>query len=298
MWGTSGLGVDYRDEPLASDNGAKDGTFKMVTALQTMQFGIPLAYTSKGYSMGFTPIVQYSSLDVNYNSSSSDGAGGKTGGKNGAGVAQDLAYGYTFGLDYKIKSFTVGAMYKSKIKFDIKDVLKEAMLGFGHPEYKQSEMATPSEYGLGVSYKFKEHTVAFDYKNIKWSDAEVYKDFEWEDQAVIALGYEYTTNAWAVRTGYQYAKSAVQNQTFTGKNSAGLSAGQVNTFNLLGFPGTQESHVTLGGSYMVNKTMSIDSAVVLGLESTEEYTNLARNQQKIETKHSEKSLSVQVNYAF
>jgi long-chain fatty acid transport protein len=67
---------------------------------------------------------------------------------------------------------------------------------------------------------------------------------------------------------------------------------------LLGFPGTQESHVTLGGSYMVNKTMSIDSAVVLGLESTEEYTNFAQGQQKIETKHSEKSLSVQVNYAF
>jgi long-chain fatty acid transport protein len=290
MWGTSGLGVDYRDEP----NSPKDGTMKMVTAMQTMQFGVPLAYTSKGYSMGFTPIVQYSSLDINYDSSGT----GEGSGPNGAGVAQDLSYGYALGLDYEINNFIVGAVYKSKITFDVKDVLNKAIQGFGVRTYDQNEMATPAEYGLGISYNFKQHTIAFDYKNINWSGAEGYKDFEWEDQAVMALGYEYTTNKWTARAGYQYAKSAVQEQTFTGANSAGLSAGVVNTFNLLGFPGTQETHITLGGSYVVNETISVDTAAVFGLESKQSYTNFTQDKQKIESKHSEKSLSVQLNYAF
>jgi long-chain fatty acid transport protein len=303
MWGTSGLGVDYRDEPLATTG--KDGTMKMVTAMQTMQFGVPLAYTSKGYSMGFTPIVQYSSLDINYDSTGLQG-----GKKSGTGVAQDLAYGYTFGLDYEIRNFTVGAVYKSKITFDVKDVLNNAIQSFGVSSYDQKEMATPAEIGLGVSYNFKQHTIAFDYKTIKWSDAEGYKDFEWEDQNVMALGYEYTTNKWTARAGYQHAKSAVQDQGNgkfenmpqgpgqydTTKNSAGLSDTLVNTFNLLGFPGTQETHVTFGGSYVVNETISLDSALVLGLESKQKYKNFAG--QDIESKHSEKSLSVQLNYAF
>ena len=170
-------------------------------------------------------------------------------------------------------------------------------------------MATPAEFGLGLSYNFKQHTIAFDYKTIKWSDAEGYKDFEWEDQTVMALGYEYTRNKWAARAGYQYAKSAVQDQGNgkfinigtptqhdTTKNSAGLSETLVNTFNLLGFPGTQETHVTFGGSYVVNETISLDSALVLGLESKQKYKNFAN--QDIESKHSEKSLSIQLNYAF
>jgi long-chain fatty acid transport protein len=304
MWGTGGLGVDYRDEPTVKESNYKDGTGQMVTALQTMQFGVPLAYTSRGFSMGFTPIVQYSSLDINY-----DTTGLQGGKKSGTGVAQDLAYGYTFGLDYKIRKFTVGAVYKSKITFDVKDVLNNAIQSFGVTSYDQKEMATPAEFGLGLSYNFKQHTIAFDYKTIKWSDAEGYKDFEWEDQTVMALGYEYTRNKWAARAGYQYAKSAVQDQGNgkfinigtptqhdTTKNSAGLSETLVNTFNLLGFPGTQETHVTFGGSYVVNETISLDSALVLGLESKQKYKNFAN--QDIESKHSEKSLSIQLNYAF
>jgi long-chain fatty acid transport protein len=306
MWGTSGLGVDYRDEPRVTDTDSEHGTMNMVTAMQTMQFGVPLAYTSKGYSMGFTPIVQYSSLDINYDSTSIG-----NGGKKGTGVAQDLAYGYTFGLNYEINNLTVGAIYKSKITFDVKDVLNNAIQGFGIQSYDQKEMATPAEIGLGLSYNFKQHTIAFDYKTIKWSDAEGYKDFGWEDQTVMAFGYEYTTNKWSARAGYQHAKSAVQDQgngkfveigkgsgnyQDTTKNSAGLSETLVNTFNLLGFPGTQETHVTFGGSYIVNKTISVDSALVLGLESKQTYKNFFNRD--IESKHSEKSLSVQLNYTF
>jgi long-chain fatty acid transport protein len=50
MWGTAGMGVDY-------DN---SGQMEMSTNLQLMQFGVPLAYTTSGFSIAITP--PYSSV--------------------------------------------------------------------------------------------------------------------------------------------------------------------------------------------------------------------------------------------
>ena len=300
MWGTGGLGVDYRD--------VTENTFSMVTALQTMQFGLPIAYTNSGFSVGVTPIVQYSSLDIQYNQPTAFG-----GNPIGSGVAQDIALGLNLGVAYETNGLTFGAMYKSEIKFDTKDVMNTALDGFGVGPSTGgttiNEMATPAEMGVGVSYTMNEHTVALDYKNINWEDAEGYKDFGWEDQDVIAIGYEYATDGWAVRCGYQYAESAVQDNN--GKNLAidvahaanmaampwaGSGESLTNTFNLLGFPGTQESHITLGGTYAINETLSVDVAAVFGLENTETFTGFTA--EDIKSTHSEQSYSVQVNYAF
>jgi long-chain fatty acid transport protein len=164
------------------------------------------------------------------------------------------------------------------------------------PAYDVTEMATPAEFGFGVSYTMQGHTLAVDYKNIAWEDAEVYKDFGWEDQDVFAVGYEYATDGWAVRCGYQYAESAVQDNTGKGLYLDTNNPMLTNTFNLLGFPGTMESHITLGGTYAINETLSVDLAAVYGLDNTEKFNNFAGSQ--IETKHSEQSYSLQINYAF
>jgi len=310
MWGTGGLGVDYR-----GDGTGTNGMMEMVTALQTMQFGVPLAYTTNGFSVGVTPIVQYSSLDINYVMSSDlqrgmamMGGAGDPGPQNpahvGAGVAQDIAFGLNLGMSYEISGLTIGAVYKSEIKFDVDNVLTTTMNPMTGGAYSQDEMATPEEYGVGISYTMKGHTLAVDYKNINWEDAEVYQDFGWEDQDVIAVGYQYATDTWAVRCGYQYAESAVQNQSVTmgaggpadAPDANGITPALMNTMNLLGFPGTQESHITLGGTYAFNETISLDIAAVYGLENEETYTNFLG--QDITTKHSEESYSVQLNYAF
>lgn len=290
MWGTGGLGVDYR----ANSN---ENTMEMVTALQTMQFAVPLAYTTNGVTIALSPIVQYSSLDINYKTPTAFGADDV-----GAGVAQDVALGYNLGLSYETNGFTVGAVYKSEIKFNIDDVLDNAiaeMTSLGQtPVYSQTEMETPSEYGVGVSYKMEGHTIALDYKHISWEDAEVYKDFGWEDQNVVAIGYEYATDSWAVRAGYQHAKSAVQDNIGKGLylDSVNGAGAITNTFNMLGFPGTQESHITLGGSYAFNDVLSVDLAAVYGLENEVTVTNFGGGD--ITTSHSESSYSVQLNYAF
>ena len=320
MWGTGGLGVDYRDTAESTLGGSH---MSMVTSLQLMQFGVPLAYTNNGMTIGVTPIIQYGALDINYENPM---AGDAT---VGAGVSDDIAFGFNVGLAYETNGFTIGAVYKSEIEMDFEDVLQNAIspmlqanpgsvaaYGAGmfpfeptSSEYTNSKLSSPEEYGIGVSYTTGGHTLAVDYKLINWEDAETYKDFGWEDQDVIAIGYEYATDTWAVRCGYQYAESAVQDNKdkglaldgqFQAAGNYSPMTGQplnlTNTFNLLGFPGTQESHVTIGGTYAFNETLSMDIAAVFALENTESATNFSGVE--ISTDHSEDSYSIQINYNF
>jgi long-chain fatty acid transport protein len=283
MWGTGGLGVDYR-------NNTSGNFMNMVTALQLMQFGVPLTYTANNFSIGITPILQYGSLDINY-----DQDGNKSNGVTGSGVKSDLEFGYNIGAAYETNGITIGAVYKSEIEMKYDGVMSTAINPMSAGTYTNNTLSSPAEYGVGVSYTNSGHSIAVDYKNIAWSDAEGFKDFQWEDQDVISIGYEYSTDGWAARCGYQYAESAVQNQTYSGVNSSGLTAPIVNTFNLLAFPGTAETHITLGGTYNFNDKLSLDLAYVMAPKTEKTYTGMGIG--TITTEHSEKSLSFQINYA-
>jgi long-chain fatty acid transport protein len=273
MWGTAGMGTDYRDSA---------ANFAMVTNLQLMQFGVPVAYKVAGFSAAITPLLQYGSLDINFNPGT---------GNVGSGVAQDLEFGYNIGLSYEISAFTVGAVYKSQIDMDYKDQLSTAGAAFGLT--LGNELSTPAELGLGVSYAFGANTVALDYKQIKWTDAKGYKDFKWDDQDVISLGYEYATKSWAARLGYNYASSPISDQ--------GIANTAINTMNLLGFPAIVESHYALGGTYNFSEQTSFDVAYVYSPETEETY--IASNYpnpgtRETTTKHSQSALSVAVNFNF
>lgn len=267
MWGTGGLGVDYRSDA---------SKMNMVTALQIMQFGVPLVYTTNSITVGFTPIMQYGSLDINYVSGANTIS---------AGTSADLTPGYTLGFSYKIDDLTMGAVYKSEIEMEYGDILSKTMSPMV-PGYSNNTLSTPSEMGFGVSYKMGESTIALDYKTIAWSSAAGFEDFGWEDQAIIALGYKYETKNWAVRAGYQNANSAV---TQTGNTT-------LDTLNLLGFPATIESHVSFGGTYSINPKLSIDLAYVKSLEADETYTSMTAG--TINTKHSQSAISFQINQTF
>jgi long-chain fatty acid transport protein len=294
MWGTGGMGVDYRDAA------ATAGTMQMVTNLQLMQFGVPLAYTTNGFSIAITPILQYGSLDINY------ATGNPANPDNGMGVAQDLEFGYNIGLAYQMKGFTVGAIYKSKIDMEYKgfgalvsNFTNTALQG--QPgTYTNDKLSTPAEIGIGASYAFGEHSIALDYKMIQWSDALGYKDFEWDDQDVISIGYEYKTKGWAARIGYNYASSPISEQSGTYNNSADLNGYTINMFNLLGFPGVVESHYAIGGSYDLNEQTSFDLAFTYAPEVTETYTTASQQTglYDITTKHSQTGVSAQLNFNF
>jgi long-chain fatty acid transport protein len=280
MWGTAGMGVDYRDS---------DANMNFVSNLQLMQFGLPIAYKVAGVSLAITPLLQYGALDMNYGTYN-PATGARVGSSSTKGVAQDLQFGYNLGLAYEISGFTVGAVYKSEIEMTYDGQISQAMHDFtGAPASMFSDkLSTPAEIGLGVSYNMDEHTIALDYKNIAWSTAAGYEDFKWEDQDVISVGYEYAAKTWAARIGYNYASSPITDQGATG--------GLLNQFNLMGFPAIVESHIALGGTYNFNETTSMDVAYVYSPDVTNTYKGMQG--QDIETKHSQSALSLQANFTF
>ncbi|WP_304546015.1 OmpP1/FadL family transporter [Sulfurimonas microaerophilic] len=286
------MGVDYRDATAPATN------FNMVTNLQIMQFGVPLAYKMDNFSVAVTPILQYGALDIMYDASAM-GVNVST-----QGVAQDLSFGYNVGLAYEVAGLTIGAVYKSEIEMEYKGQISNAIEDFTGNPNGSDKLSTPAEMGVGISYAMGEHTIAVDYKQIKWSDAKGYKDFQWDDQNVVAVGYEYATDAWAVRLGYNYSKSPISDQTnpMAVGGAIGAAGGNygdtLDIMNLLGFPGIVESHYAIGGTYNFSKTTSVDLAYTYAPEvsQTANITNTLGG--TIETKHSQTGVSAQVNFAF
>lgn len=296
MWGTAGMGVDYKD---AGDVGQAFTTgqfanFNMVTNLQLMQFGVPIAYKTGGLSLAVTPVLQYGNLDINYVMPTGELApNDKT--TIGDGVAQDFGFGYNLGVTYDlsangVEGLTLGAMYKSSIEMDYDGQLTTASAPFMLTLPSGDTLEQPEEYGIGIAYAMGQHTLAFDYKKIKWSDAEGYGDYGWDDSDVYAVGYQYTENEWSVRLGYNHASSAVVEVTDP----------RLNFFNLLGFPANAEDHYTVGASYEFTKSFSLDLAYVYADEASSTFSTagLPMPITSVTTTHSENSVSFQLAYKF
>ena len=309
MWGTAGMGTDYSSASMDPMSG-QYGNFNMVTNLQLMQFGVPIAYKIDGLSIAVTPIMQYGNLDINYKMPTANGIE-----TIGEGLSQDFAFGYSLGASYNFHNGVVlGAVYKSSIEMSYGDQLKTAaapfnqmLAAYGQSIYSGDILEQPAEIGVGIAYTMGLHTFAFDYKNIQWSDAQGYADFGWEDQDIYAFGYEYTQENWTLRLGYNHASSAVvelntNNIMTMGANSAS------NFFNLLGFPATAEDHYTVGGTYMFSEIFSLDLAYVYAPSVTETYATPAFSGNpmtgegfgidSVTTDHKESSFSFQLTYKF
>ncbi len=296
MWGTAGMGTDYRDA-----TGGAYNNFKMVTNLQLMQFGVPIAYKTGGLSLAVTPVMQYGNLDISYDM---DPMGGPV---VGSGLAQDFGFGYNLGLAYDfsangIAGLTLGAMYKSGIEMDYDYQLTTAIgafAGFGVTLPITDTLEQPEEYGVGIAYVMGQHTFAFDYKKIKWSGTKGYGDFGWDDSNVYAVGYQYTENEWTVRLGYNRADSAVVEAAYGGALSD-QDVAALNFFNLLGFPANAEEHFTVGGSYEVTKAFSVDLAYVYSPSTTDTFdiSGLFGPGANVSTDHREDSVSFQLAYKF
>lgn len=292
MYGVAGMGTDYRTaEVTGSAN-----NFNMVTNLQLMQFAVPLAYKMDGFSFGIAPVLQYGSLDINFvNNTAGNLPGGLTPGSTSstAGVSQDFGMGYNVGLAYETAGLTVGASYKSAIDMEYKGQIGAALEDFTGT-YGSDHLEQPAEMGIGASYAVDGHTFAFDYKKIKWSDAKGYKDFKWDDQDVYIFGYQYAQDNWALRAGYNYAKSPIKDQ--------GLAGSLTNVLNLLGFPATVEQHYTIGCSYGFTKMTSLDLAYVYVPETTDKFaydlSGGVNPATTITTKHSQDAITAQVNFNF
>ncbi len=305
MWGTAGMGVDYRT---ATQTPQDSGNMHMVSNLQLMQFGTSIAYRMDNFGLAVTPVLQYGSLDMNYQSF--DGS------NVGDGVAQDLGFGMNFGTYYDFSNgVTLGAVYKSSIDMKYENQLSKAtqpFVDFGiFPAVMSDHLEQPAEMGIGMGYEIDNHTFAFDYKQVLWSDAKGYKDFGWDDQDVYAVGYQYKEDKWRFRLGYNYAEQPIKEApsgpaVISAGNYAQAGGNAINLFNLLGFPATAEQHYTIGGGYEFSDNFYVDFAYVYSPETTTTMkTIVGLNPQNGDmyigdstVKHSESSVSVQLSYRF
>lgn len=283
MFGTAGMGVNYQENPTLMD--AK-------TSLMLMKFAPTLSYHSNDFAIGFAPIIQYGSLDIEYNMHNFNGSGIYEVGK---GASDDFGFGFAIGTSYDInEDITIGLVYKSKIDMNYNQSLSVAsqpFVGFGiFHEAFTDDLAQPAEYGAGISYNINNFNFSFDYKKIMWGEAKGYKDFGWNNQDVYALGTKYEKDGTWVSLGYNHAKNPITIQDGTTNLGAAL-----NMFNYLMFPATSQDHFTIGTGTMITKNLSTDLAIVYSPNST---FNVNTTIGALKVEHQETSISLSMRYYF
>ena len=253
MFGSAGMGVDYRDEA---------ALFKGYSNLQLMKFAPSIAYNEDSFGIGFAPVIQYGALDINY----------ENGGTNiGNGMSTDLGYGFNLGGYFDVsKDLTIAASYQSAISMEYKDQISTAATGFGLT--MSDKLEQPAELKVGVAYTMDNIMLTADAKQIKWGDAEGYKDFNWEDQNVFAVGAKYSGKDYWLGAGYNYGSDPIK-KAGVGSTGAtpptgmpGYYAQAGDLFNNHFFPGVVESHITFGGGYSLGKNTTLEGAVVYAPE--------------------------------
>lgn len=275
--GVAGMGTDYKSTVAgytAAQASGTNGSFGMTTALSIAKVAIPVSYSTSGFTIGLAPVLQYGVLQMNYTKQSpTTGAYSRSNNPK----SSSTGFGYELGLSYDMKDagvegLTLAAVYKSKIAMKYANNIASALTDFGVKSVKSGDkLDQPAEIGLGLSYAMSGNTIAIDYKNIQWSKAAGYGDFGWKDQNTVAVGYEYATNSWAFRTGFNYGKSPIAEQANAQGNPQTYDGGAINFFNLSGFPGVVKEHLTIGGGYNISDALSLNAAVVYAPKVTVSY---------------------------
>lgn len=293
-YGTSGMGVDYSGSSNA-------GLFKAESNLAIMRIVPTIAYNKDNYGLGFSPIIQYGSLDVNYKLPAS--MGGST--VDAGNPSSDFGYGFTLGGFYDLtKEFTLGAAYTSAINMHYGKQLSTAsgpfVMGNALSKTFGDDLEQPAEIKVGAAYSFGKYTLTGDLKQIRWGDAKGYKDFNWKDQNVIGLGLRYQGQGYWLGGGYNKADNPIKAHTTMVSATAPMDAGTINMFNNIFFPATTESHFSVGGGYSLSKSTMLHASVVYAPESsTMEKVNYAAPLDATNTtKHSQLQYSIALSYKF
>ncbi len=259
MYGTAGMGVDYRDEA---------GLFGATSSLQLMKFVPTLAYNKDNFGLGIAPVIQYGALDLNYVTPA---------GTTGNGVSSDLGTGFTVGGYFDLNnSMTLGVSYQSPISMNYESQITDAADGFqvgpnapmpAMQVITSDDLEQPAEVKVGIAYTMNQWMLTADAKQIQWGSADGYSDFNWQDQDVYGVGAKYNGGDFWVGFGYNHGDDPIDVLPNSSTNPVTTYTNQaINTFNNHFFPAIVESHYTVGGGFEVNKNMTIEGAIVMAPE--------------------------------
>ncbi|HEY9118304.1 MAG TPA: outer membrane protein transport protein, partial [Marinobacter sp.] len=209
---------------------------------------------------------QYGSLDLNYTNP-------MNGDNVGSGVSDDLGMGFDIGTYFDVnKDLTVALAYQSAIEMEYDGQMTTAADGFGigpngMDMISSDKLEQPAQLKLGVAYTMNNWLLTADAKQIKWGSASGYKDFGWDDQNVFGLGAKFSGNGFWAGFGYNYGEDPIEVLPNVAGDPMGTYANQaINMFNNHFFPAIVESHYTVGAGYELNKTMTIEGAIVYAPE--------------------------------
>ncbi len=263
-YGVSGMGVDYREEPMLS---------KMHTNFSFMRFvpavGIEL---NDKLSVGAGLHIAWGSLDMGA-TMCANATNPSTCWNASGGVFQTVKPGFSLGIHAKLtKNIWTGVAYQSSTKLTYERVFDTN----GDGTFEDLELEQPQEVAFGAGVVTEKFRAAFDVRWINWSGAAGYDAFKWEDQWVFALGVEFRPNEkLALRAGYNYGKTPIREKS--GLNALNLNDipnfsapfpdFNVEWFNLVGFPAIAEHHITCGFEFFLTKNFSVNFAYVFVPES-------------------------------
>lgn len=286
--GIAGMGVDYTS--------ASPAFSYAKTALSIARLVPTIAYNSDNYGIGFSPVVQYGSLQINYDST----AGG--GGPYKPGTDSYTGYGFNLGGYFNpMKELTLALAYQSQIDMKYGTQLSGAAAGFGLMAGSPrgvgfgDTLSQPAQAKAGLAYAINDqYTFTADYKLIQWSSATGYKDFNWKDENVVAIGGKYSGSGYWLGIGYNYADNPIGTL-----NGSSYRNAVINFFNNEMFPGIVTSSYTLGGGYGITKALDLNLAGVYTPQVTQtaDISGMGGAPTNTTT-HSQESVSVSLRYKF
>jgi long-chain fatty acid transport protein len=292
MAGIAGMGVDY------SDGAASH--IKAKSALSIARVIPTIAYNTKEYGVGFSPVLQYGSLALSYDATALFGAGASSNLSEKADT--NTGFGYSIGGYFNVMpALVLAASYQSEIAMKYGTQISDAGKGFGLYNGGAGapfgdDLNQPAEMKLGVAYTMSNVTMTADYKSIAWGSAAGYKDFNWKDQTVVALGVKYAANGYWLGAGYNDANDPIAEATpgSSYRNDA------INFFNNMFFPAVVKTSYTFGGGYDFSKALAIEAAVVISPEvkKTVGVPSFGGPGATNTTTHSQSSYLVSLRYKF
>lgn len=301
-FGVSGMGIDYRKAGVESRQGTPGNppTYTInpakvqpinYTNFQFMRIIPAISYkVMPGLSIGIGVDLAWGSLDM------------------GQGASQSYGIGAQLGVAYDLGMIQIGANYQTPVAMTYKNVYNTTQDQLGTRDSKAEDMklTQPQELAVGVGLKPMDNfKIGFDIRWINWSGAKGYKEFGWKDQWVFAIGGEYKIDKLALRAGYNYGKSPLDDYTLgaSAQNLVSIpdfantfNEYQVAAFNLVGFPAIAEHHITLGAGYEFTKHFTVNISYVYSPQSKRKISS--NGQTILETTMSQQSIGIGLDWNF
>jgi len=238
LYGTSGMGVDYKDPRFGFSAG--DTRTELSIAKLTLTYAEKF---DNGLSVGAGPIFVLSRFRSNMETSRTGPPSVKADGSWDGAVGVGFIVGVNKRLNDKL---TIGGSYMSEQYMTEFDEYKNLLSG---------SLNLPQQLTVGLAYNVRANVeVALDYRWLGWSHLDTLGDqFGWEDQNIVKAGVTWgATDRLTLRGGISHGNSPVGNDVGVGNSL---------------FPAIMETHLAFGASYQFDK-FRLDLAYVHALDAS------------------------------